>query len=352
MAAIEERTNSDGSVTYRAKVRIKGHPVQTASFSRKTDARNWARDTEVAIRHGKFFVTAEARKHTLSEAVERYSAGKARELKDAHSRLRSLSRWVQDLGPYAMSEITTARVREVIEQYAAEPSRRGGLRNPATVNRHLAALSALMGQAVKWGWLESNPVTKVDKGKESRGRVRRLTNDERNRLMAECAGHPDLRLAVALSLTTGARYGEVMGLTWADIDLASCSAILQDSKNGERRAIPLVEPALSLLVARSKIRRLDTNRIFPGRVHPNNPIDLRQPWEQAIKRAGITDFRWHDMRHDFASNLAMSGATLFEIADAMGHKSVQMVKRYAHLSNAHKLATVERMVSKVFGSSS
>jgi len=78
-------------------------------------------------------------------------------------------------------------------------------------------------------------------------------------------------------------------------------------------------------------------------------MDLRTPWENALKAAEITDFRWHDLRHSFASELAMSGATLAEIAEAMGHKTLAMVKRYSHLTEGHISKVVERMTTKVFG---
>ena len=98
---------------------------------------------------------------------------------------------------------------------------------------------------------------------------------------------------------------------------------------------------------RTKIRRIDTDLVFPGR-RRNRPIDLRTPFETAVKRAGIEDFRWHDLRHSAASYLAMNGATLAEIAEVLGHKTLAMVKRYAHLSQAHTARVVEAMNVKIF----
>ena len=98
----------------------------------------------------------------------------------------------------------------------------------------------------------------------------------------------------------------------------------------------------------AKIRRLDTDLLFPGTLNKNKPIDLRTPFEKALKTAGINDFRWHDLRHCCASYLAMNGASLGEIAEVLGHKTLSMVKRYSHLSDSHVSGVVSRMNQKIF----
>lgn len=103
------------------------------------------------------------------------------------------------------------------------------------------------------------------------------------------------------------------------------------------------------MLARSKIRRIDTDLVFPGHASSTKPIDLRTPFETALKRAGIEDFRWHDLRHSCASYLAMNGASLAEISEVLGHKTLSMVKRYAHLGQAHTSRVVESMNTKIFG---
>jgi integrase len=124
---------------------------------------------------------------------------------------------------------------------------------------------------------------------------------------------------------------------------------LHETKNGERRRVPLAGHALDLLREHAKIRRLDTDLLFPGNSNAHKPIDLRKPFENALKAAEITDFRWHDLRHCTASYLAMNGASLAEIAEVLGHKTLQMVKRYSHLSDGHVSNVVARMNEKIFG---
>jgi integrase len=183
--------------------------------------------------------------------------------------------------------------------------------------------------------------------------VRFLDDAERERLLTACreSASPDLYPAVLLALSTGARQQEIIGLRWPQVDLARRMATLHETKNGERRVLPLAGPALDLLRERAKVRRIDSDLVFPGRTDPTKPVDLRTPFETALKRAGIADFHWHDLRHTAASYLAMNGASLAEIAEILGHKTLAMVKRYAHLSEAHTASVVEKMNARYFGSS-
>ncbi len=169
--------------------------------------------------------------------------------------------------------------------------------------------------------------------------------------MAACkiSKSPDLYLAVVLALSTGARSQEILGLHWGQIDFTRRVATLEETKNGERRVLPLADHALELLKERAKVRRIDTDLVFPGRINPRKPLDLRSPFETALKRAKIDDFRWHDLRHSAASYLAMNGASLAEIVEVLGHKTLAMVKRYSHLSEAHTAGVVERMNRRMFG---
>lgn len=362
MASIQKRTASDGATSYRVEVRLKGHPPQRATFSRLTDARRWAQSTEAAIREGRHFKTSEAKRHTFADLAKKYTEDVLPKKKDGEHQKAQLNWWKGELGHYTLADITPALIAQKRDELAKRPTPRGESTSPATVVRYLAVLSHCFTIAVKeYGWVEDNPVSKVTKPKEPRGRVRFLDDDERERLLTACreSASPDLYLAVVLALSTGARQQEIMCLRWPQIDLARRVAILHETKNGERRVLPLAAPALDLLRARVKVRRLDTDLVLPGRQRrpgpdgkpkPPAPVDLRAPFELALKRAEITDFRWHDLRHTAASYLAMNGASLAEIAEVLGHKTLQMVRRYAHLSEAHTASVVERMNERFLGS--
>lgn len=344
MATIEKRAPKDSKASYRVKVRLKGYPVQSATFERLTDAKKWAQLTEAAIREGRHFKTAEAKKHTFDDLVKRYclevlSDYSEHEQKDRKSKLKW---WCDGMGHHLLSDITASVISERKSQLN---------RAPATIDKYLKNLSHLFSMAInEWEWLEDNPVKKVKSPKLPRGRVRFLDDDERLRLLKTCkqSSNPQLYLCVILALSTGMRQGELMRLRWDDVNLRGHFIILHETKNNERRRVPLAGHALELLLEHSKVRNLSSDLLFPGK-NPDKPIDLRKPFENALKQAEVADFRWHDLRHCTASYLAMNGASLAEIAEVLGHKTLQMVKRYAHLSDGHVSSVVESMNKRIFG---
>lgn len=345
MATIEKRTADTGETSYRVKVRLKGYPAQSATFQRLTDAKKWASATESAIREGRHFKTAEAKKHTFDDLLARYY----KEIlpgyneKEQQERKFKLDWWGNRLGPLALSDINAAKINEVKADLTAAP---------ATVNKYLMNLSHAFNIAlIQWEWLEINPVIKVKSPKLPRGRVRFLDDAERERFLTACRESSNgwLYPCVILALSTGMRQGELMGLKWPDVNLKDGFIILHETKNGDRRRVPLAGHALELLRDHAKVRRLDTDLLFPGKTCKSKPIDLRKPFKTALKTAEITDFHWHDLRHCTASYLAMNGASLAEIAEILGHKTLQMVKRYAHLSDGHVSSVVASMNAKIFG---
>lgn len=352
MATIETRKLQDGSTSYRAKVRLKGHPVQTATFERKTDAKEWAGQTEAAIREGRYFKTAEAKKHTFGELIDRYEKElKARNPKRHGEVTGYLQWWKTALGVYVLSEVSKALIIEQRERLMSEAGRNVEKRTNATVNRYTSALSHVFTIAVnEWEWLHENPMTKISKLSEPRGRVRFLSEDERKALLSTCKASEskNLYLLVVLALSTGARHGELVNLKWRDVDIQRKVITLHDTKNKERRLLPLAHHALDLVMELDKGRDKDVELVFASPVNPKEVWNSRTSWLTALKKAKIEDFRFHDLRHSAASYLAMNGATLAEIAEVLGHKTLSMVKRYSHLSEAHTADVVQRMNRRIF----
>ena len=346
MATIHKRENADGT-SYQVKIRLKGFPPESATFERLTDAKAWAAKIESDMKAGRHF--GASKRHTFADLADEYQ----RHAKDR----KRLMYWRGIFGADLLANITPGRIGKERDKLLAQETKRKDpatgepmKRTGATVNRYLASLSVTLAYAVKeLQWLEKNPLESVKKPKESAGRVRFLSDDERARLLDACRPHADLYLAVVLSLTTGARQGEIMGLRWPQVDFGRRLITLAKTKNGERRAIPLVGEAFTLLQERAKVRSLKDDRIFPptGRAKKAEYLDLRQPWEAALKAAGITDFHWHDLRHTAASYLAMSGVSLVEIAKVLGHRTLQMVARYSHLSEGHIVATGEKLAERL-----
>jgi integrase len=382
MANIQERRNGKGEVRFRVQVRVKGYPAQTATFPTKTAAKLWAKTTEAAIAEGRHFKTAEAKKHTLGDVVDKYLREALPGKRYGQERKGHLAWWKEKLGAYSLNEVTPARIAEARDTLLGEPTKQGP-RKPATVVRYLAALSHALSMAVKeWGWLEANPMQKVRRPPEPRGRVRFLSDDERARLLEACRAsrNPALYPVVVLALATGMRRGEILGLKWAAgadardmedgefrgyLDVAQGRVTLHATKNGERRVVPLVGHAREVLRDWGKVRRLNSGWVFPGKSAPPRtpgtrvqnsqdaqdprPVDVRAAFVRAVARAKLADFHFHDTRHTAASYLAMDGASLAEIAEVLGHKTLSMVRRYAHLSESHTAGVVERMNRRIFG---
>lgn len=241
-----------------------------------------------------------------------------------------LSKFAQQFGNRRLSQITTRDV----EWYQAK---RGKEVKPATVNRELAMLKSLYSRAIAWGQATHNPVRGVRFLKENNVRVRYLTSDEGRRLEAACS--PMLAAIVVLARHTGMRRGEILSLRWSDVDFATGFIRVQDSKNGEGRDVPMNRTVQELL--KRHPQRFGSPFVFSGpNGQPLRGDRTYQLFKRACREAGIADFRFHDLRHDCASQLVMAGVDLQTVREVLGHKSLAMTMRYAHLSPGHKLHAV------------
>lgn len=354
MANIEKRTSKNGKITYRAKIRLKGFPSESATFDRLTDAKRWIQSTESSMKEGRYFKTSESKKHNLSDLIDRYIRDVLpRKPKSQKTQTTQLKRWKQEIGETSLDRVSTALIIEVRDRLQNENicKTKEKYRSVATLNRYMSALSHAFTIAIKeWCWLEDNPCLKIDNLKEPRGRIRFLSDEERRRLLKECQNSDSKHLykIVVLALSTGARKNEILKIKWQDLNLERGMVTFFDTKNKEIRSLPIRGLSLEILKEHSK----NANHKCPYIFTSNNickPIDIRSAWEAALKRADIDDFKFHDLRHSAASYLAMNGASLAEIAEVLGHKTLQMVKRYAHLSEAHTASVVEKMNNKIFG---
>ncbi|WP_373533073.1 tyrosine-type recombinase/integrase [Vampirovibrio sp.] len=357
MATIEKREDLDGKLSYRVKIRLKGFPVQTATFARKTDARLWAQQTEAAIREGRYFKSSEPRKRTLGEMIDKYKNERLAQRNDDKETVGPQLLWWKDqLGRYLLKDISPQLIAEYRDKLLNEPMFKKGekksrMLSNATVVRYLASLSVCFSYGIEdLGWAESNPVKNVKKPKPERGRVRFLNDQERSQLISEAqtdAYSKHLYPVIILALLTGARLGEIMGLRWQDVDFKRRSVLFEETKNGERRRVPLAKPAFRVLEDLNKVRRIDSPFIF-AREDGKKPYEIRKQWEKLVSKVNLVDFRFHDLRHTAASYLAMNGASLLEIADILGHKTLSMVKRYSHLTEGHTSSVIERMAQQHF----
>ncbi len=355
MGTITERIDKAGNKTFQVKIRIKGVPQQSASFSRITDARKWEQQTEAAIRENRFFPHEKSKSILLSELIDRYILNiLPRKPKSYKDQKQQLLYWKGVIGDLYVNDINSALISEERERLLNTPSVNGKKRTPATVNRYMSVLRHLFGIAIKeWQICKENPVSNLKKLKESRGRTRYLSPDERQALLNACKNSDNkyLYIIVVLALSTGARKNEIVFLKWKNIDLERQVITIIETKNGEIRSVPLQGHAYELVKQLSMHSNMNPNDyLFPSS-QTEDPIDIRSSWETALKKAGIDNFRFHDLRHTTASYLAMNGASLNEIAEILGHKTLAMVMRYAHLSEGHTKRIVSDMNSKIFDNS-
>lgn len=357
MASITERKTGDGRTRFLVQVRLKGHPPQTATFDRKSDAKKWAQTTEAAIREGRFFPRTEARKKTLGDAIDGFLSEELPALADTErrNRVRQLRWWRDRLGAYCLAEITPSRLADCLGLLVKEGGPGGRPVSTGTRNRYHAAISAVLKWAMRpeRGWLEANTARRVNRLAEPRGRVRYLSEEERERLLtaAKANSDPRMHLLILLAVSTGARESELMGLKWSDLDLTRGLAFFHETKNDDRKVSPIRGQALEALRewARSTVRTIGGGFLFgiPGETYGEaGPRFPRKRWEKIRDEAGLKNFRFHDLRHTTGSYLAMSGATPREIMEVLGHRSLAMAARYSHLATDHVEGVVERMAGK------
>lgn len=316
-----------------------------------------------------------AKEHTFGSFIDdEYSVWAKANIRTHRTTLRRINHSFADFRDLKLAEITPL----LVERWRSDRLKAGA--KPSTVNRDLDDLKSSLAKAQQWGFIEAHPIEKVKRTRvDDRATVRYLTDDEQKRLLVALdareerlrAGReranvwraergyplkPDLRTAVyadhlkpmvLLSLHTGLRYGELANLTWGDLDLDLAILTVHGfkAKSQKTRHIPLNSVAVSLLKGWQKQRAGESGLVFPSR--DGGPFDnVRSSWEEVLKAAEIVKFRWHDMRHTFASLLVMRGVDLNTVRELLGHSDYQMTLRYAHLAPEHKASAVARLVAE------
>lgn len=270
---------------------------------------------------------------TFKEAAERWQE-ETQHKRTAHEDIRKLL-WIgRHLNHRRLREIDSDTLRDLARARRAEGS------GPSTVNRYMALTRAILRRAaLDWEWIDKAP--RIRLAPEPKRRVRWITPDQARTLLNELPDHQ--RDACLLALATGLRQRNVLGLKWADIDLRNRVAWIHGdaTKNGEDLQVPLNDTALEVL-ERRRGRHSVYVLTYAGK--PLKSINTRS-WRKALKRAGITNFRWHDLRHTWASWLVQRRVPLFVLQELGGWQSAEMVRRYAHLSpsvNARYAAEIDQ----------
>jgi integrase len=337
MATITKRKNKQGKVLpgWKAIIRIQGHPTVCKILDRKEEAEDWAKEVELQIKEGKFNFNRFKQKHTFDDLVTRYfNSGALEHHKSADDTKRHLEYWQVRFKSYALVHLTTDFIAKERQFLIENPTLKGLTRKPATVNRYIASLSLIMTYACReLRWIDENPCFNLVKLKEPAGRNRVLSQEEMNSLLtaSQASRSPFLFPIVLIALTTGARLGEILGLKWEDVDFENNAAHLRDTKNSTPRSIPLIDLVSHELKQIYTRKNPGKEHIFASRTAFGKKLDIKKSWQEALKRAKINNLRFHDLRHTYATLAAKQGASNIELATAMGHKTLQMLKRYTHL---------------------
>ena len=234
------------------------------------------------------------------------------------------------LGHLSLNEITVSVIDEIRQAKLKGNSK-------STANRYLSFVRSVLNRAVSWEWLDKAP--RITMFKEPQGRTRFLTIAEVQRLLKELPEH--LQDMVVFTLSCGLRYSNVLKLEWSQVDLKAAHVWVaaSDSKNGKALSIPLNAQALAVLAKQvGKHPTLVFTKNGKRIARANGRV-----WRNALMRAGIKDFRWHDLRHTWASWAIQNGVTVFEVQHLGGWSSSRMVERYAHLSSAHLAAAARKL---------
>jgi integrase len=308
-------------------IRHKGKKIQR---SLETDNKNLAVSIEAKLRteliEGKYFDKHEGERRTFKEMVDRFTKEHAPKvsLNMQKSYLTSKKHLLSFFGDSRLSTITPKTVNDY------KVSRKNQRKKPATINKELAMLQKAFNLAVKqWEWLKENPCLMIPGERENNQRDRWLSEDEERRFLENSPQW--LRDIIVFDLHTGLRQDELLSLQWDRVDLFRRVIIIQESKNGKPRTIPLNQIALDILMEKAKVRSLKSDLVFPSIVMTKiNRRNLVRSFDIVREKAGIQNFHFHDLRHTFATRLAQRGVDLYRISKLLGHQGITMTQRYAH----------------------
>jgi len=321
------------------------------SFKKKKDAEAELGKRVSLIAESRYLDVKKDYKTTFGELVSKYKENH-RHQKSYKTKKFSIKRVLEYFGDKTLlANIKYVDIETYRNYLRQKPTMHGTVRKDATVNRAVSCLHHMFTKAVTWEMIEQSP---FDKGeslhiKENNQRVRYLKEDEIDRLLDEC--FPYIKNIVECALNTGMRRGEILSLKWNQV--RNGFIYLKETKTSNPRQIPINDtldemfkrinseqnPSKKVVGLDGKpVKGFKSDYVFCRNGKPYKYIT--NTFNAGVKRAGITDFKFHDLRHTFASQLLMKGGTLKDVQELLGHKTMTMTLRYAHLSQEHKRKAV------------
>jgi len=306
---------------WNVQIRRSGLPLLSKTFIFKTDAEKWSKATEAALDRGETPHHKADVNITLSQILKRYRDNVVPFKKSA-----PVEHYI--IGGFLKADLASITIKRLkVRHFAQYRDERLKSVTGSTVARELSVINQALQIAInEWEVpLEINPLSKVKSPSVNRSRERRLKAGEYNRLVTACSlsQNPWLKPIVLLAVETAMRRGELLALNWEFVRSETCTCCLPLTKNGSSREIPLSLNAHRILD--------DLPRSLDGRVFPLSATALRGLWSRAIRRAGLDDLRFHDLRHEATSRFFEKGLNVMEVATITGHKDLRMLQRYTHL---------------------
>ncbi len=354
MPSISKRRYSDGSVAYLAQVRIRPFNPAAKAFSDLKSAKAWASELEETLKAQKKrgAVRRDLGSLTLGKLILEFLADpETQALKYFDDLHRLCAWWVNHYGAVRVLELNVLTLREARERLRRGRSNRA--RTNATANRYLSAMRSA------WNWGRAAGLVPSDQLwpqrlmlTEPKGRTRFLTDEELAKLLKAARSHsPRMFAAVTLSVATGLRQGELLRLDWSDVDFTKSTVQVRHSKNDDARTVHMPESAAEALQALKRSSKVLGAGVFttPEGLRLSKP-QLETRWRRIKRLAGLSDFRWHDLRHTAASYLAQSGASLLEIGAVLGHRSPSVTARYSHMVQGAPVTGHDKVDAKLRGS--
>jgi len=315
MAYFQKRSGS-----WRAIVKRKGHERITRTFDTKAAAEAWGRQVEAEMDRGVYVSRKEAESTTLSDALDRYEREISSSKKGHRREKTRILVWKNH--PLAKRFLASIRGSD-LASYRDERIKAGYASN--TIRLELAIISHLFEIARKeWGMEGlTNPVKSIRMPSPPAGRDRRLQPGELEKLLESVS--EEMNQVIRFALETAMRRGELAGMTWEMVDLKKRTVTLPETKNGQKRIVPLSSVAATILKDRLSTRRID------GKVWNIGLDAISQDFAKACQKAGLSDLHFHDLRHEATSRFFEKGFNPMEVSAITGHKTLQMLKRYTHL---------------------
>lgn len=297
-----------------------------------TDNKRLAEDIyakkRLELKEGRYFQQNQGNKRTFKYMAEKYMAEYA--VKKVPKSIKRDTIFLKHLLPVFGNMYLSQITPNMINNYKVKRRNEGVA--PKTINHELGFCKHAFNIAVKeWEWIRDNPFTKVSMEKLPQPRVRWLTEEEFERLYQACGDR--LKPIVLLAVKTGMRQDNVLSLKWQEVDLSKGVIRLEHTKNGERLGLPINDTVRILLMELNKVRHINSEYVFHDKAGNRlSATTVQHAFHRACKKAGIQDFRFHDLRHTFASWLVQGGVDLYRVQRLLGHKTGEMTRRYAHLA--------------------